>query len=530
VARIALLTLYDRGALGVRYLAAVLERAGHEVNLIFVKEYGWSLRQPVTLDGTFQTAFHEVVTQSGDDAVLGYSTPLSDTEVGLCLDLLNELQPDLVGISARSVCMNDAFRLTEAIRESCSVPIIHGGIGPTVDPESSIQHADLVCIGEGEEALLELADCLDRKADPGGIANLWVRQGDGVVKNPVRPLHQDLDALPFPIANPQRQYFVENGRLERRHSARGDYAPYIYEVVTSRGCPFSCTYCCNDFVARLYPAQKHLRRRSPQNVVEELRLAKAKYDITYIYFQDDVLTFDRPWIEQFAQLYAREVGLPFWCYTHPRLAERRILSALRDCGVDRITMGVQSGSDRILREVFRRDTSRDQILAAAHTLHELGLNYDLDFITNNPFETEEDRAQTLNLLLQLPKPVRLNYGLAKLSFFPSYEITKMLHDLGAKPEVDEKAYRFWNLLYLSTQSPLLPRGFIRGLSRNGFLRAHPEVLRGLRPLVMLQGVGRGLVKRLPSPLALAAVESARSARRASQRWARRLGGARRSDQ
>ena len=427
----------------------------------------------------------------------GIQPPISPRETSLCLDLLAAEKPDLIGMSVRTICLDEANDLTRAIRNHLSIPVLYGGIGPTVDPQEAITQADSVCLGEGEAALLEFVNHWEGKREVGRLANWWVRQRQGVIRNPLRPLLEDLDQLPFPDYDAQGRYLIEDNRLISPAAVLSNYAPPIYEIMTTRGCPFSCTYCCNDYLTQLYPRQKRVRRRSPDHVIAELRLAKTKYEIGYIYFQDDVFTINREWIERFAHLYQEQIGLPFWCYTHPKLADPHILSTLKQSGLDRLTMGVQSGSDRILRDIFKRETSRTEILKAANLMKELHINYDLDFITNNPFEAEADCAQTLDLLLQLPKPVRLNYGLAKLSFFPSYQITTLLDKQGGDPSVDEVRYAFWNRLYLLTQSSWLPRKVIRGLSHSRFLYGRPSWLSYLRPVATIRGVLKIKVQQLP---------------------------------
>ncbi|MBN1354097.1 MAG: B12-binding domain-containing radical SAM protein, partial [Candidatus Omnitrophica bacterium] len=372
--------------------------------------------------------------------------------------------------------LDTAIQLTRRIRQKLSTPVIFGGIAATGEPEKCIRHADMVCLGEGEESMLEIAERIDGARSLRDIKNLWVRSGNAVYKNALYPLEQNLDRLPFPDYSADSKFWILNSRIVENDPSIGNMSRYTYEMMTSRGCPFSCTYCCNDILRGVYKGQKYLRRRSVENVINELKEAKSRYGIKSVLFKDEVFTFDINWIKEFAGIYKREIALPFWCYTYPLFAEEKILNLLKDCGMFSITMGIQSGSENILYNVFNRRTPVDKIVNAARKLESLKLPIQprYDIITNNPFEEEEDCRETLELLMKLKKPA--DFSLTKLSFIPGSRITEMRKSANITGKTDERRYRFWNTLYLLTQYRFLPNRFIRALSRNRFLRRKPAFL------------------------------------------------------
>lgn len=435
------------------------------------------------------------VNECGRDLVRSYSDPIGEIDIGILLNLLDKLKPDLVGFSLRSMFLDAAIEITSHIRGKFDFPVIFGGIAATSDPEKCIKHADMACLGDGEEAVLEIARRIDKRIPLKDVNNLWVREGGALYKNKLYPLEQNLDIFPFPDYDASNKFSIFNGRLTKRESAIGNMSAHTYEIVTSRGCPFSCSYCCNDILKNIYKGQRCLRRRSVENVIAELKEAKEKHKIRTVLFKDEVFTFDLNWIKKFREAYKKNIALPFWCYTHPSFADSRVLNILKDCGMFSVTMGIQSGSESILNTIFNRRTSVEKIVSAANSLVRLNLpvrpRYDI--ITNNPFETEKDRRDTLELLMRLEKPV--DFGLTKLAFIPGTLITKMREDKKIAP-TDEKVYKFWNILYLLNQYRFFPNRLIRALEKNAFFRKNPSALQLLLLPKLLESGVRNILERL----------------------------------
>ena len=161
---------------------------------------------------------------------------------------------------------------------------------------------DAVCIGEGENAMLELVENLTAGESITEIENLWVKKDGQITRNPIRPLIQDLDQVPLP----------DHELFRRVIPDRIWYAC----VLTGRGCPYHCTYCFNHAYRELYKGKgKYIRRRSVDNVLEELRELKKHKCYRFVKFADDIFTLQHDWLEEFCPRYQEEIGLPFSCLT-----------------------------------------------------------------------------------------------------------------------------------------------------------------------------------------------------------------------
>jgi radical SAM superfamily enzyme YgiQ (UPF0313 family) len=224
--------------------------------------------------------------------------PPTGDEIKNLTGVVKEFKPLFVGISFRSTLFKLACEITKEIKKEVNTLVVFGGIHSTIRPEQCIRVADIVCIGEGEGPIVELAIKLSKGEKIDNIQSLWVKKEDKIIKNDVHPLIQELDSLPFPDFSNENKFLVEMGRV----------LPLIdpdliatYCLMTSRGCPFSCTYCCNNTLRRIFKGKgKYVRRRTVVNVIEELVQAKKMFkNLTYIVFFDDVFTFDINWIRKF---------------------------------------------------------------------------------------------------------------------------------------------------------------------------------------------------------------------------------------
>lgn len=475
MAKITFITLYDKGCLGVRYLSSVLKKEGHSISIIYLGTHEGKIKnkRDTSIDGD---DLWVSINEYGADLIRSYSDPINNEDIDILLDLLMKQKPDLIGFSLRTMFLNTAIKLTENIRSKINAPIIYGGIAATSEPERCLEYADMVCIGEGEYSMLELANLLDKGEFLLSIKNLWMRHNGKIYKNTLLSLEQDLDKIPFPDYESKNKFLIFNSKLIENDPSIGNMSRFTYELVTSRGCPFACNYCCNDLLKSLYAGQRFLRRRSVRNVIDELKEAKIKYNIKSVLFKDEIFTFGLKWIQEFVSAYKKEIGLPFWCYTHPSFADEQILHLLKDSGMFSITMGIQSGSEDMLYKIFNRPTPYQKIIEAAFILEKLKLPVKprYDIITNNPFETEDDRQKTLELLMKLPKPV--NFGLTKLSFIPGSKIVKMIKNSSSDVKSKEEKYKFWNKLYLLNQYRFFPNFLIRFLRDNAFAKNNTQVL------------------------------------------------------
>jgi len=443
--------------------------------------------------------FHILLERDGFDvrSFLFKAAPLRPTpqEIQLLVRSVTEHEPKLIGISVLSTFYKLACKVTGMLRERSDATILWGGVHPTVRPEDCLKHADVVCVGEGEGAIVELASAM--RHNPQGtdhsIKNLWFNAGEEIVRNEIRPLLQDLDSLPIPYYLSDGKTFIDANR-SLDFQGRADMVE-TYDTMTSRGCPFACDYCVNQFLRGLYRDKgPYVRRRSVSHVMEDLQLARERYpNLQNIAFSDDVFTFDENWLAEFCERYRREVGLPILCYAHPNMVKDSTMTRLKHAGLRYVIMGIQSGSSRIREEFFGRHSSEKRILESARTLKKLRLRVAYDFIGENPFETHEDKRETIKLIAQLPHPLQLN--LFSLGMFPGTRLTERALREGVIRLEDvecmsEKGYELfggslnlarqdslllWDVLYFLAKRGVPARMLLR-LSRNRFFARHIRVV------------------------------------------------------
>ena len=464
--KVALISLYSTDAIGLRYLNAVLSAHGYDVSLIFFKELHLSADM---------------------------LTPPTQREYGLLLDLLRNIGPDLVGISLRSSFTGIASSITQQIRKEGPIPVVWGGTHPTVAPEESIRIADMICIGEGEYPFLELLQAISSSGDYTRVSNLWVRRGEEIARNDVRSLITDLDSLPFPEYGAEGKYLIEDERLSPGDPA---LATYNLNIMASRGCPYHCSYCCNSVFNALHHGKgPRIRRRTVGNVMTEILTLLERFPrVKRIDFIDEVFAWDKEWTAAFIERYRKEVNLPFQCAQHPNIVDRDVLRMLRDAGLERVEIGVQSGSERIRKQYLERPVSDQQLILTSELLKEIGLVPFYDFIIDNPYETDTERKETLDFLLKMRRPFHLH--VFALKYFPGTVITRKALEAGliSATQVegngtdmfrrmfvtlkDERpaADRFWVALYSLVSKSFVPKSLIRLLARSGTLKRHPGAL------------------------------------------------------
>jgi len=470
--KITLISLYSHGAIGMRYISSFLKSQGFDVDMVFFKE------KDIALD------------------VMALPT---EKEYALLLELIGRLNPGIIGIGVRSSFLKIASLITERVRNELGTPVVWGGTHPTVAPEESIEIADMICIGEGEHPMSELAQRISRGQRVTDIQNLWVRKDGRIFRNPIRPLIQDLDSLPFPDYGGEGKYFIEDGEISHEDPA---LRAFNLDVLTSRGCPYHCSYCSNSIFKTIYKGKgKIVRRRSVSNVIEEIRSVSKHFPrLRRIDFIDEVFTWDKEWASEFKAQYRRYVGLPFHCMQHPNMADRDVLHILKEAGLERVEVGIQSGSEHVRKGIFERPVSDEALIKTGQMLNELDIVPFYDIIVDNPFETWEDRRKGLELLLKIPRPFHLH--MFSLIYFPNTTLTRKALSAGLISEDqiegrDEKTFRqfyvtldyprsnldqFWNSLYSLTSKGFVPKSLIRWMSGIGFLQRHP------RPLVLFANI------------------------------------------
>lgn len=471
--RIVLISPYGGIAnLGLRYLSSSLKRKNHQIKLVF-------LPRRLGKRGDF------------DDIYSPFSASVLTDLKYICQDA------HLVGISVMTPYFARSVELAKFLKNQIRAPLVWGGIHPTVEPEECLKFADFICIGEGEEALVELVEKLESGKDYTKTANFWFKKGEKIIRNPPRPLNQDLDNLPFPDYDLSNHYILIDKRIVKlNQKLLEQYLPYIsnpkgdqlvaYPIFCTRGCPHGCSYCCNNALRRLYPGQKYIRRRSVKNIIQELKEIRKKFPfIKAVKIEDDsFLVTATSEIVDFAKTYKKEVGLPFICLSSPVNITEEKIGSLVEAGMVGIQMGIQSGSDTLNKNIFNRPISAKQILAGGSIINKYKEKLApprYDIITDNPYETKEDIVKTIRLLSRIPGRYILN--LYSLVFYPGTALHEKALSSGLIRSKEENYLKDWlniKMTYLK---------FLIFLNRFSAFKIHPQYLKFLlsKPVVSLGG-------------------------------------------
>jgi len=399
---------------------------------------------------------------------------------------------DLIGISFMTQYFSAAVQLTRAIKERLSVPVIWGGVHPTVRPEECLEYADIVCVGEGEEALAELAERMEMGRDYSDIANLCLLKDSKTIINPVRPLLKDLDALPWLDYGPEN-HFVRDLQTDSLVPFNEEYfmrfmatVPYYKNIPlksfmysTTRGCPYNCSYCVNDFYRKLYGAKGFVRKLSVERILDELENIITNHPcVEEIEFCDDNFALRSVTeIQNFAALYKKKIGLPFQLLISPQNITEEKMVPLLDAGLVFVETGIQSVAEKT-KELYQRLLEEKQLLAAAAILNKYRDRmappcYHL--IMDNPFETIEDTLKTFDLTLKLPRPFW--FKRSSLVAFPGTLINRQYQDAGLIVDEKEEIYKkilempstnYINFLFLLNNQNY-PVGLLKLLSRSGMV-------------------------------------------------------------
>ncbi len=447
MARFLFTTFHNEFCIGVSYLKAVLQREGHRCRMVGLKVYKKNRIDEVPEIPRY-TEVHEVWEPDGNWYYFSYPWAPTEKEWDLWLNLIRKEDPQVIGMSIAASHLRTASEAVRRLRAAgVRVPIIWGGPQPTVDPESCLAHADYVCIGEGENVVTAIADAVDRNLPLKDIHSLAYVDGDGsIVKNPPAPTIKDLDTLPLPDWDEKTRFFVESDQVYQAYlPPESNYYGSEYMLFTARGCPYKCSFCINGILHEIDVDGANLRRRSVESVMAELRAVKERFGNVYIQVHDEIFTLNKNWIHDFSVAYKEEIGLPFWCYTHPMCCKEEMIRDLKDAGLRYVIMGIQSGSERLNKEVYHRPTPRKKIQESLWMLDRLDVLTQVDVLSNNPLETEEDLRATATLLNQCPE--RTVLGVGKVIVYPSSPLYQHVRHLPFPPVVDEKTYEFWNSVY-----------------------------------------------------------------------------------
>jgi anaerobic magnesium-protoporphyrin IX monomethyl ester cyclase len=287
-------------------------------------------------------------------------------------------KPDLVGITATSVLMPNAWEVARRVkRVSRSIPVVCGGAHAIYEPEWTLRDpaVDVAIVGEGEDAILELLPALAGDGSLDDVPGIAWRRDDGTItRTGARTYRDDLDDLAFPLRND-------------RHMS--GYT--LYEVVGKRGCPFRCSFCGAS------ADHRKVRFRSPGNVVAEIDELFGRYGQRKLYFNDDVFTINKRWTREFCELLlARPRAIEWECQTRVDLIDEELLRLMKRAGCESVVFGIDAGNQANFDRLHKQITI-PQAHDGVGMARRAGMAVWCNFIMGYPWETRQDLRDSMEL-------------------------------------------------------------------------------------------------------------------------------------
>lgn len=371
-------------ASGIATLSAVLKTNGYEVDLFdftFIKIDQKAAEPDIVSQGIYLPTPYSLEDLVVNDPVQSLAAAFKEK--------LLEFKPDLIAVSAMTGYLDQALDLLQKAPLPC--PVIVGGVHSTICPEDVLvkPQVDFICVGEGEELLLELCACLKAGKDYSKIKNLGFKKGNKIYINESRPF-VNLDNLPVP----------DWSLFDKRHLFR----PFMGKVysgsfyVMSRGCPSQCTYCVNGSIREILKnCGRYFRWQSPVTTIKQLSFLKKKYGATWFKFADDsMMLFNENYLEELAKG-LKPLGIKFGCSVRPETATKRKVELLKEMGCVAATVGIESGNEQVRKKVLNRHMSNEQIEKTVAILKEAGIRVSTFNMIGLPGETRKNVFETIAL-------------------------------------------------------------------------------------------------------------------------------------
>jgi len=339
---------------------------------------------------------------------------------------IEEFKPDLIALSSTEDMWELGIKILEEIRNyktKNKIPVIAGGVFPTFAPEICIEYdlIDMVCVGEGENALIDLCKKIEQKQDYSNVTNLWIKKDNKEIKK--NTISNPVDINKNPIID--TSLFEEN-RLYRPMAGK---VYKMYPVETIRGCPFTCTFCNSPDQMKLYKSLGHnfYRKKKIDLVFKELKYFKEVHKVEYNYFwADTFLAMNKNEFDEFCEMY-EEIKLPFWIQTRPETINDYNMKKLKSIGLHRVSFGVEHGNEEFRKKILDRRWKNKDILDKLKIPKKYDIQFSVNNITGFPTETKKLAFDTIEVNRHIDADNANIYGFVPFHGTP---LRKMCEDLG----------------------------------------------------------------------------------------------------
>jgi radical SAM superfamily enzyme YgiQ (UPF0313 family) len=350
-------------------------------------------------------------------------------KLNILLKRIDKAQPNLIGMSIFTQGRFPAMEFARGIKRYFpKIPLVVGGPHATLCTEDLLQNVpeiDYIIQSEGEVTLMELCQFIERGDDPHDIDGISFIDVGTVIQRRKRPAIGDLDSLPFPARDllPIGLYKsnIRTAATKVEGAAEG--------LITSRGCPMNCYYCASTRV------EPRWRGRSPENVIEEMKLIIDQYKKRNFFIWDDAFTFDVERAERILQLIITErLDVKYILHSRFRNLSLELIKLLKESGCAGLRMGAESGSPEILKQITApRKQTVEEIYQAADWCERVGLQADISFIISHPNETEDNIEQTMDVIRRLAKFRNVATHLNVMHIYPGSKVEEYARKHGILP-------------------------------------------------------------------------------------------------
>ena len=361
--------------LGIEALSAALKHAGHKCNL----------------------AYDQALFDDKNYLCIPWLAKLFDQKKKVVQRVIDS-RPDLVAFSCYTINYPWALNMAREIKKKLDVPIIFGNVHVSSVPEHVIKEdaIDMICLWEGEEAMVELANSMENGSVDHNIRNIWFKLEDGtILRNDCRVPVKDLDILP----HPDKELFEKEVPIKN-----------YYLAALDRGCVYACNYCAVSVAANEYTIMGGKRYREPSvgHAIRELKVMKERYNYDWIDFRHSVFSASTKWVIDFCERYKKEVNVPFRIFYHPKLVNDKTVKALKGAGCFAVQMGLESFDERLRNEILNRKETNEQIVTAVNIMEEHKLKYSLDYILGLPGQVEKELEEAAKFFVELRHCFRIS--------------------------------------------------------------------------------------------------------------------------
>lgn len=377
-------------AIGPMYLSRAVKDAGHEMKALFVPDPHW-------------------------------------------ISKVKEYAPDVITWSLMTGNHRAIYDVNRLLKSKLDFFSLMGGPHVTFVPDAAKDPAiDAVCIGEGEGAIVDLLNALEKGEDWRGIENLcYSDDGEEMIKNPLRPLIKDLDAL----GQPDRSVIYDAQPLYRDSDRK--------VIVTQRGCPMSCSFCFHHaWRGKVYGVRnsEYVRKRSVSHVIAEVQEIREKYPLRFVHFLDDIFNLRTDWLKEFAERWPKEVGLPFDVILMANMTKEEHIIQLKAAGCIYARIAFEAASDHMRNAIYKKNTETSQLVNASGWIKKHGIRLGSLNMLGGPGGTLEDDIDTI----LLNQECKVDHPLCSIvQPYPEFELNDITREMGiAVAEYDDFPAQF----------------------------------------------------------------------------------------